>query len=161
VTPPGDLAVRPATSDDLVAVLAIHARRDPGTEPPAAPSARQQEAWAATIGRDGMTVYLGVLDGEPVGTATLLLMPSITQGCEPTAFVEAMVVDHRFRRRGVATAVLRRLLDDADAAGVNKVQLLSHKRHATDGAHALYLGLGFEPLAEGFRRYLRSPPPAR
>jgi len=101
---------------------------------------------------------VGELDGELVGTATLLLMPSITQGCEPTAFVEAVVVDHRFRRRGIASTILRRLLADAEVAGVNKVQLLSHKRHATDGAHDLYLGLGFEPLAEGFRHYLRVRP---
>jgi hypothetical protein len=35
------------------------------------------------------------------------------------------------------------------------VQLLSHKRHAVDGAHGLYLGLGFDAEAEGFRLYLR------
>ena len=35
-----------------------------------------------------------------------------------------------------------------------KVQLLTHKRHATDGAHALYESMGFEAEAEGFRLYL-------
>ena len=35
-----------------------------------------------------------------------------------------------------------------------KIQLLSHKRHAHDGAHRLYRSLGFEPEAEGFRLYL-------
>ena len=158
MTAPEGLVVRPATTADLLAVLAIHARRDPGTDRPVAPTARQVQTWTETMGRDGLTVYVGELDEELVGTATLLLMPSITQGCEPTAFVEAVVVDHRFRRRGIASTILRRLLADAEVAGVNKVQLLSHKRHATDGAHDLYLGLGFEPLAEGFRHYLRVRP---
>jgi hypothetical protein len=45
------------------------------------------------------------------------------------------------------------VLQDSRAAGCNKVQLLSHKRHATDGGHRLYRAVGFEPEAEGFRLY--------
>jgi hypothetical protein len=55
---------------------------------------------------------------------------------------------------------MRRLLGDARSAGCNKVQLLSHKRHATDGAHRLYTALGFEPEAEGFRLYFQEVPAA-
>lgn len=58
------------------------------------------------------------------------------------------------RRRGVAKALVERVLADARAAGCFKVQLLSHKRHATDGAHDLYRSLGFSAEAEGFRLYL-------
>ena len=32
--------------------------------------------------------------------------------------------------------------------------LLSHKRHAADGALDFYRSLGFEPEAEGFRFYI-------
>ncbi len=110
------------------------------------------------MGRDGLSAYIATLDAEPVGTATVVLMPNLTYRCAPTAFIEAVVVDHSYRRRGIATAVLRRVLDDARAAGCNKVQLLSHKRHADDGGHDLYLSLGFEPEAEGFRRYLLDHP---
>jgi hypothetical protein len=45
------------------------------------------------------------------------------------------------------------MIDDARAAGVNKLQLLSHKRHVGE-AHHFYRRVGFEPEAEGFRRYL-------
>jgi hypothetical protein len=38
--------------------------------------------------------------------------------------------------------------------GATRVQLLTHKRHAQDGAHAFYRSLGFEAEAEGFRMYL-------
>ena len=105
-----------------------------------------------TATRD-LTLYLADVDGEAVGTATLLMMPNLTYGCAPTAFVEAVVVVAAHRRRGIATTIMRRVLDDTRAAGCNKVQLLSHKRHATDGAHGLYTALGFEPEAEGFRLY--------
>ncbi len=50
------------------------------------------------------------------------------------------------------------VLTDADAGGCNKVQLLSHKRHASDGAHRLYATIGFEAEAEGFRLYLQGAP---
>jgi len=42
----------------------------------------------------------------------------------------------------------------ARSASCYKVQLLSHKRHASDGAHALDASLGFRAEAEGFRLYL-------
>jgi GNAT superfamily N-acetyltransferase len=107
-----------------------------------------------------MTVYLAEMDGEPVGTATLMTMPNITYGCAPTAFIEAVVVVPDRRRMGIATATLRQVLADARSTGCNKVQLLSHKRHASDGAFSLYTTLGFEPEAEGFRLYLGHVPRA-
>ena len=50
--------------------------------------------------------------------------------------------------------MVERVLSDARAAGCHKVQLLTHKRHATDGAHDFYRSLGFVAEAEGFRLYL-------
>ncbi len=109
---------------------------------------------------EDLTVYLAEVDGEAVGTATQMLMLNVTYDCAPTAFIEAVVVAVEHRRKGIASAIMRRLLDDARGAGCNKVQLLSHKRHAIDGAHRLYTSLGFEPEAEGFRRYLQQVPAA-
>lgn len=71
-----------------------------------------------------------------------------------------MVVVPSHRRKGVATQLMRRILSDAQSKGCNKVQLLSHKRHAADGAHRLYENLGFEAEAEGFRLYLEEVPKA-
>ena len=80
--------------------------------------------------------------------------PNLGYGCRPSGFIEAMVVAASHRRRGVARQILRRVLTDAAAAGCHKIQLLAHKRHATDGAHDFYRSMGFEPEAEGFRLYL-------
>jgi GNAT superfamily N-acetyltransferase len=101
-----------------------------------------------------LTVYLAHLGAAAVGTATVMVMPNVTYDCAPTVFIEAVVVVPEHRRKGVATAILERILDDSRAAGCNKVQLLSHKRHAVDGAHALYVAAGFTAEAEGFRCYL-------
>ncbi len=52
--------------------------------------------------------------------------------------------------------MMERSLQDACAASCRKVQLLTHRRHAEDGAHAFYRALGFQAEAEGFRTYLWS-----
>jgi GNAT superfamily N-acetyltransferase len=152
--------VRTARPEDVLAVLGVLAQREPGGQVPRTASDLEKNTWLQMMRADGLTVYLAEIDGRAVGTATLLTVPNLTYGCAPTAFVEAVVVAHSFRRRGVATAIMRLILGEARAAGCNKVQLLSHKRHATDGAHRLYASLGFEPEAEGFRLYLQEVPAA-
>jgi GNAT superfamily N-acetyltransferase len=111
--------------------------------------------WERIQASPDVTVYLAESSsGGSVGTACLSVLPTIAYDCRPTAFIEAVVVAYEHRRRGVATSLMERVIDDARAAGCHKLQLLSHKRHADDGAHALYVGLGFNPEAEGFRLYL-------
>jgi GNAT superfamily N-acetyltransferase len=105
----------------------------------------------------GLWVFLAEEDGCAIGTATLTLLPNLTYRCAPSAVLEAVVVIPQMRRRGVASSLLERTIVEARAHGVDKVQLLSHKRHASDGAHALYLRAGFIAEAEGFRRYLLTP----
>lgn len=107
----------------------------------------------------GLTVYVATGDDAVVGTATAMVMPNVIYGCAPTVFIEAVVVLPSHRRRGIARAMMQKILADARADGCYKVQLLSHKRHAHDGAHRLYASLGFEPEAEGFRRYLAEHAP--
>jgi GNAT superfamily N-acetyltransferase len=156
----GDCVVRTATRSDLLSVLRVHAQTGPGVVLPGTVSELEQETWARMMDAENLTVYLAEVGGLPVGTASVLIMPNLTYQCAPTAFIEAVVVAHPWRRRGIATAILRRALSDTATAGCNKVQLLSHKRHAADGAHALYRQLGFEPEADGFRLYHGAVPDA-
>ena len=103
---------------------------------------------------ENLTTYVAELSGEVIGTALFLTMPNLGYGCRPSGFIEAMVVAARHRRQGVARDIIRRVLADAAAAGCYKIQLLTHKSHATDGAHAFCRSMGFKAEAEGFRLYL-------
>jgi GNAT superfamily N-acetyltransferase len=152
--------VRTAHTQDLLEVLGVYAQREPDGRLPKEASDLEERTWVAMMQTDGLTVYLAEIDGQAVGTATLMTMPNLTYNCAPTAFIEALVVAIGHRRKGVATGIVRRILADTRSAGCNKVQLLSHKRHATDGAHRFYGALGFEPEAEGFRLYHREVPEA-
>ena len=110
--------------------------------------------WARMLATPDLTVYVAEGGGEIVGTTSLLVLPNLTYDCRPTAFFEPMVVVEAHRRRGVGRLLVERVLDDARAAGCWKVQVISHKRHAEDGAYAFYESLGFEGEATGFRLYL-------
>ena len=114
----------------------------------------QRGTWARMMRTDGLTLYLAWRADDAIGTTALLVMPHITYSCRPTAFLESMYVREQHRRRGVARMMVERLLEDARKAGCYKVQLLTHKRHADDGAHAFYRSMGFDAEAEGFRLYL-------
>jgi GNAT superfamily N-acetyltransferase len=121
------------------------------------PTVVEVATWARMMRTDGLFVYLAEVDGAPLGTASMTLMPNITYNCSPSALIEAVVVVPEARRRGIARSMLDMALDDARNEGCDKIQLLSHKRHAADGAHSLYTRIGFVAEAEGFRLYLQTP----
>ena len=119
-------------------------------------TARQRATWDRMLATDDLTLYVATDggEGEIVGIVTLLVMPNLGYDCHPSAFIEAMAVAEPHRRRGVGRLLVERVLADAAAASCHKIQLLTHKRHAHDGAHDFYRALGFEAEAEGFRLYL-------
>jgi GNAT superfamily N-acetyltransferase len=148
--------VRPAAARDLLGILRI-IDRDPHIGEGEV-SDLQRATWDRMMATEDLTVYVAETDGEIVGTTTLLLMPHLTYECHPTAFIEAVAVVEGHRRRGVARILMQRLLEEARSASCQKVQLLTHKRHASDGAHDFYRALGFDAEAEGFRLYLNDGP---
>ncbi len=145
-------AIQPARPDDLLPVARLIDRKPGLSEDDL--TERHRATWARMLLTDDLSVYLAWHGDDAVGTTALLVMPHITYACRPTAFIESMYVRDEHRRRGVARRMVERLLVDAEKAGCHKVQLLTHKRHAQDGAHAFYRSLGFEAEAEGFRMYL-------
>lgn len=154
VTKPDDYVMRIAGREDLEAVLNVLAEGRDTRNIGAAASQRQRQTWDRMMGTADMSVYLAERSGSPVGTAAAMVMPHLTYDCHPTAFIEAVVVKKDHRRRGLATRLLARAVADAREAGCLKVQLLTRKRHATDGAHRFYESSGFTAEAEGFRLYL-------
>lgn len=91
--------------------------------------------------------------GAVVGTADAVVVDNLTHGGRPWAVVENVVVDERWRGRGVGHALMDEVVDRARRRGCYKVQLLSRAERAD--AHRFYEGLGFARSSEGFRRDLR------
>jgi GNAT superfamily N-acetyltransferase len=80
-------------------------------------------------------LYLAETGGQPAGTGGL------KQVAPGVAEIKRMYVDPAFRGLGVARALLRRLIDDARAAGYGRLQLETAVWMVE--AHALYRSCGF------------------
>ena len=153
----GTYRVRPAVAGDLEAILRLQdarAEEAGATVPPPTAGAPEAATWTEMMATPNLRVYVAEQGGEIVGNTCVTLVPNLINGCRPTAFVEPMLVAADHRRRGVGRLLVDRMLDDLRATGCYKVQLLSHKRHAEDGAHAFYESFGFATEAEGFRLYM-------
>ena len=100
--------------------------------------------------RDGHTLLVAEIDGEPVGTLHLIVVPNITHEGTPWAIVENVSVDAAHQRSGVGRALMEDAERRAREAGCYKVQLLSGEQR---GAGAFYERLGYEHAACGYRKY--------
>jgi GNAT superfamily N-acetyltransferase len=146
----GAVHVRPAVGDDLEAVLALLAQLHPSR--PEVPSVTDAGAtWSRMLAYPDRTVFVAELHGDVCGTADLLLVANLTRDARPWSIVENVVVDEAVRGRGIGRVLMDVVVDAARAAGAYKVQLMSANGRES---HAFYEALGFEPRAQGFRKYL-------
>jgi len=139
------LEVRSAeTARDLAAVRALilaHAvalRQHKGAEPVLADAAGLPGPYAPPRGR----LYLAMLDGSPTGCVALHPLDATT------GEVKRMFVLATVRRRGVARALMTRLLDDARALGYLRLRLGTLDEMTA--AQQLYRALGFVAIP-GYR----------
>jgi GNAT superfamily N-acetyltransferase len=151
----GDVSVlvRPATPDDLGEILRLYRQLTDEDTPVLLPDSAKAfsvlDAMAAQSGRQMLVAETG---RRILGTADLLIVPNLTHGGAPWAVIENVVVDEEARRHGVGRALMADLVRRCTQAGCYKMQLLSNKRRSE--AHEFYRSVGFEAMAEGFRRYL-------
>ncbi len=126
LTPPADVLVSTAAVDEWFDVASAHGWFDD-------PSERQpfERLYGELVG-ERFRLYLARVDGDIAGFASAFYGAS-------TVLLTQVVVDERFRRRGVGTALVARRLDDARELGCDHVALAP----SPDGAK-LYAALGFE-----------------
>lgn len=74
-----------------------------------------------------------------VGTGSLITVPKLS-GVEGR--IEALIVDNAYRGQGIASAILQRLIANAQALRLTKILLTSKQERIA--AHALYRAFGFE-----------------
>lgn len=149
------ITVRSAVETDLSSLLALHAELNPDDVP--LPQEAADAVWAAVLGQQGRTVLVAEVDGAVVGTADCLVMPNLTRGGRSILFVENVVVAGSCRRRGVGRRLMEAAVRLGASAGCYKVQLLAAD---DEHVHTFYAACGFEPLAQGFRHYIRRSPGA-
>ena len=136
------IEVRPAVARDtagllelLVAQLSEHGL----------PAGRERVLRGIELAFETSAPFLVAVEGaRAVGVCLANRIASVEHG-GPVLFIEELYVPPDMRRRGVARALLDRLLADARASGVKAVELEVDEGH--EAACALYGSLGFEPNA--------------
>lgn len=100
-----------------------------------------------------MTFVIGYLDGKPVGCGGLRPLDSLD--CETRAIeLKRFYVDSRYRKMGLATAMLLFLETKARAAGYSEIRLETGIKQPE--AIALYVKHGYRPI-DLFGPYIGDP----
>jgi GNAT superfamily N-acetyltransferase len=146
-----DIRIRRAETYDLPDLLRVLAQLGQ-TRPLDSASGNVQDAWQQIQSQPLRVLLVAEVAGRVIGTVDWYLTPNLTHDARPYITIENFVVDATNRRRGVGTALLNAVIEEAQRAGCYKVQLQSDIRRGD--AHRLYEAVGFKPTAQGYRRYL-------
>lgn len=141
--------VHAATPADAKLLTAFRVKlfRDLGQIPPEGTPADFESACDAVHARyletgAGMA-WIAKAEGTPVGSIVMLLHPRLPSPriVHPTeGYILNVYVDPSWRKRGIATALMRAALEHARALGLGRLRL-----HTTEAGRPTYAHAGFRP----------------
>jgi len=110
---------------------------------PPIPLEQAQQIFTEMIRVPDYHSYITFTDAEPVGTFSLLFLPTLMhRGIHKFAVLDAVVVKAVYRTQGIGKTMVKEALKISAAAGCYKVTLSSNLKR--DRAHAFYQSLGFK-----------------
>ena len=108
-----------------------------------------QAAFARIDSDPGQLLVVGELDGAPVCTLQLTVIPGLARAGALRGQVEAVRVRSDLRSKGIGEAMMRWAVTELRARGCAVAQLTTDKRRLD--AHRFYARLGWEATHEGFK----------
>jgi GNAT superfamily N-acetyltransferase len=113
--------------DELPALLELYRHLHAEDEVPSSPSAYAQ-VWEGICGNPLLHYFGAEVEGRLVATCALTIVPNLTRGARSYGVVENVVTHAGFRKRGIATALLRHVLEFARNEDCYKVMLLTSRK---------------------------------
>jgi GNAT superfamily N-acetyltransferase len=148
-----DFGIRPATADDLRAIVDLLAddplgarRESPGDLAP------YRAAYERVAADPQQHLVVAVRGGRVVGTLQLTVIPGLSRRGASRSLVEAVRVHSDERGGGLGTLLVEWAVEESRRLGCALVQLTSDATR-TD-AHRFYERLGFTASHVGFKRAL-------
>jgi ribosomal protein S18 acetylase RimI-like enzyme len=147
------LRIRPATPDDLAAIVALTAQDSMHyfTEP-AEITANQRAAIQEIISDVHQDLLVGEIDGAVVCTAQVTWMRMLAADGGLYCQVEAVRTSADRRGQGIGATLMAYIEDEARTRGAARMQLTTNRER--ERAHEFYERLGFVASHIGMKKYL-------
>jgi GNAT superfamily N-acetyltransferase len=147
------LQIRPATPDDLEAILGLTAEDSMHYyDEPAEITDNQRAAIDEIIADPSQDLLVGELDGTVVCTAQVTWMRMLAADGGLYCQVEAVRTSAALRGQGIGAALMAYIEDDARRRGAARMQLTTNRERVR--AHEFYERLGFAGSHVGMKKYL-------
>ncbi|MFF7967229.1 GNAT family N-acetyltransferase [Streptomyces sp. NPDC007903] len=145
-----DLDIRPATSDDIPAIVAMLADDPLGAQRESPGDLTPYLAAFERLDTDpNQHLVVAVRDGRVIGTLQLTIIPGLSRKGATRSLIEAVRIHADERGSGLGGELIQWAVDTSRRLGCHLVQLTSDKTR-TD-AHRFYERLGFTASHEGFK----------
>ncbi|MFG3211444.1 GNAT family N-acetyltransferase [Streptomyces tendae] len=149
----GDLDIRPATADDVPAVVAMLADDPLGAQRESPDDLGPYLAAFERLTTDpNQHLVVAVRDGRVVGTLQLTIVPGLSRRGATRSIIEGVRIHGDERGSGLGTQLIEWAIDESRRQDCSLVQLTSDKTR-TD-AHRFYERLGFTASHTGFKLQL-------
>lgn len=99
------------------------------------------DTWQAIVGDPNHHIIVNEVDGKIVSSCVCVIIPNMTRGVRPYAFVENVVTHEDYRGRGLATECLNFAKEIAQRADCYKMMLLTGSKK--ESTHRFYSNAGY------------------
>ncbi|MGW7050190.1 N-acetyltransferase family protein [Streptomyces sp. NPDC054887] len=145
-----DLEIRPATADDLPAIVAMLADDPLGAQRESPDDLTPYTAALARLQDDpNQHVVVAVRENRVVGTLQLTVVPGLSRRGSTRSIIEGVRVHADERGSGLGTRLIEWAIDASRRQNCRLVQLTTDATRTE--AHRFYARLGFEASHVGFK----------
>lgn len=131
--------IRLASDEDYDAVFSLMRQLNP--DDPVIDVRLGRKLFTKILNSDGLSIYLAEVEGKPVATCYLNVIPNLTRGGQSYALVENVVTDQNYQRNGIGKSLLKEVISKAFGFDCYKVMLLTGR---DSQVHTFYEKCGLE-----------------
>ena len=131
--------VREATVHDLDAILRLYLHLHETQLPER--SKHLQDTWKQILCDQNHHIIVYTVEGKIVSSCVCVIIPNLTRGVRPYAFIENVVTDRAYRGKGYATECLNHAREIAKAQNCYKMMLLTGSK--SDATLEFYRRAGY------------------
>ncbi len=118
--------IREITENDFDQLLGLYMQLHDNPFPEK--SERVLAVWNSILADENHHIIVAEEDGNIVSSCVCVIIPNLTRGQRPYAFVENVITDEKYRKKGLATACLDYARELAQRKNCYKMMLLTGAR---------------------------------